>query len=53
VAHAKRYYWWRAQSAAYIVRPNARALDRLAELRRETLREAPPSFAAEISVGTI
>jgi hypothetical protein len=27
----RRYYWWRAQSTAYTVRPNARTL---AELQR-------------------
>lgn len=30
----KRHYWWRAQSVAYIVRPNSRTLAELAARKR-------------------
>jgi hypothetical protein len=30
----KRHYWWRAQSVAYIVRPNARTLAELVARKR-------------------
>lgn len=41
----------RAQAASYLVRPNARTLQRLAELRRRTLQGGPPNgFGRSISV---
>jgi hypothetical protein len=47
ITRTKRYYWWRAQSAAYIVRPNARAR---AEIAARTRR----AFAGQrIRPGTI
>ena len=34
IAPERWYYWWRAQSAAYVVRPNARTRNEIAVRRR-------------------
>mmetsp|Transcript_14529 Transcript_14529/g.43906 ORF Transcript_14529/g.43906 Transcript_14529/m.43906 type:complete len:297 (+) Transcript_14529:780-1670(+) len=35
IPKSKRYYWWRSQAAAYVVRLNDRSLDQLRQLREE------------------
>lgn len=36
ITEAKMKYWWRAQAAAYVMRPNAVAMERLKTLRTDT-----------------
>lgn len=50
IAPLKRHYWWRAQAAMYVVRPNDRTQQRLGQLRRELLQAELPSLASAISV---
>lgn len=38
---ARRYWWWRAQAIAYMVRPNHRTRIELAKRRKEKLQGAP------------
>ena len=46
VAPSKRYFWWRAQGVAYILRPNPRTLQEIAARKAK-------SFARQIPFGTI
>ena len=46
----KQYYWWRAQTATYIVRPNERTLKELASLRQRLLLHPQATFGKTISV---
>jgi hypothetical protein len=38
---ARRYWWWRAQAIAFIVRPNARTRGEMAIRRRQKLQGKP------------